>query len=222
MAAAAPTAVHATTIDDFDVGQVRLGSCFECPLSQSAPKHTPNRWHHTLAQVLGSGTYATVLLAKRRADGQLVAIKALKKAGPSVSPDDVLRMREVRALSQLAGHPNVLRLIEVRRAECEGLLARYLTLSHLTHVTSLHLASQVLREKDGRIYFVLEHAQHGDLYGWIRRRQEAAAAAAKASTPCFLPTAAVVRRVMRPLLAALSHMHGYGFCHRDVKVRTLT
>lgn len=77
----------------------------------------------------------------------------------------------------------------------------------------------MIREKGGKIYFVMENAQHGDLYGWIQRRQQEAALATQAGAPYALPTAAVVVRVVKPLLAALAHMHALGFCHRDVKVR---
>lgn len=58
----------------------------------------------------------------------------------------------------------------------------------------------------------MEHAAHGDLLGWLKRRQHQAPHLA-------LPSPATVRTIMRPLLAALAYLHARGFCHRDVKVR---
>lgn len=63
---------------------------------------------------IGTGTYGKVLRARRRADGLVVAVKALKKAEAALSWGDVLRTREVEALKQLQ-HPSIIRLIEVRR-----------------------------------------------------------------------------------------------------------
>jgi serine/threonine protein kinase len=63
---------------------------------------------------LGVGTYGEVLRAVRKADGVRVAVKALKKEERANKMEDVQRLREVKALHQLAGHRNIVNLIEVR------------------------------------------------------------------------------------------------------------
>lgn len=83
MAAATSTAVHATTIDDFDVGQVILGSCPAFPLSQHSclpragplTKPTPTNTE----QVIGRGGFGLVYRARHRATGKEVALKVLDK-----------------------------------------------------------------------------------------------------------------------------------------------
>lgn len=75
---------------------------------------------YSIGRTIGEGTYATVLLATRRADGVHVAVKALKKAEAAVMTlEDTLRMREVRALQRLSGHQNIIRLIEVSEGVSE-------------------------------------------------------------------------------------------------------
>lgn len=67
--------------------------------------------YKVLAEI-GTGTYGKVLRARRRVDGLVVAVKALKKAEVALSCEGILRTREVEALKQLQ-HPSIIRLIEV-------------------------------------------------------------------------------------------------------------
>jgi len=61
----------------------------------------------------GAGSYAVVWKAKRKSDGKLVAIKQLKESVHSW--DQVKELAEVKYLSKLRNHDNVIRLEEVVR-----------------------------------------------------------------------------------------------------------
>ena len=59
----------------------------------------------------GEGTYSEVFTAQIRRTLKLVAIKCMKAQYDSV--DKIKKEKEVQALKQLAGHPNIVRLLDV-------------------------------------------------------------------------------------------------------------
>jgi len=63
-------------------------------------------------KTLGDGTYGSVYLAKHADDGDLVAIKRMKKK--FYSWDEAVNLREVRSLKKMS-HPNIVKLKEVVR-----------------------------------------------------------------------------------------------------------
>mmetsp|Transcript_25574 Transcript_25574/g.100979 ORF Transcript_25574/g.100979 Transcript_25574/m.100979 type:complete len:801 (-) Transcript_25574:700-3102(-) len=65
-----------------------------------------------VGQVIGHGTYGTVMLAQDSKTGEQVAIKKMKKR--FATWEECLQLREVKAL-RVINHPNVIRLREVLR-----------------------------------------------------------------------------------------------------------
>ena len=63
---------------------------------------------------LGEGTFAEVVLAKRNATGEYVAIKVLKQPAKSIhNLEQALRLREVQASHLLGIHPHILGIEEI-------------------------------------------------------------------------------------------------------------
>ncbi|ETO30142.1 serine/threonine-protein kinase [Reticulomyxa filosa] len=63
---------------------------------------------------LGDGTYGTVLKAVNRSNGEVVAIKRMKRK--YYSWKECIRLREIRSLKKL-NHPNIIKLKEVIREQ---------------------------------------------------------------------------------------------------------
>ena len=69
---------------------------------------------YTISKVLGEGAYGKVYKAKRKCDGQIVALKTIHQAG--TKNDDF--EREINALSILSangGHPHVCRMYDMHK-----------------------------------------------------------------------------------------------------------
>lgn len=66
----------------------------------------------------GEGTYSEVFTAQVRNTTKLVAIKCMKARYDSV--EKITKEKEVQALKQLAGHPNIIKLLDVLYNGPEG------------------------------------------------------------------------------------------------------
>lgn len=72
--------------------------------------------HYDVVQVLGEGGYGTVFLAKRRTDGQSLALKAV----PREHANDVQReVRALRHLTRRGPHPHVIRLMDLHQDDAQ-------------------------------------------------------------------------------------------------------
>ncbi|TEB15140.1 peptidylprolyl isomerase, partial [Perkinsus sp. BL_2016] len=69
----------------------------------------------------GEGTFSEVLKAQNIKTGRYVAMKCMKNTFDSI--EQVNNLREVQALRRLAGHPHIIKLIEVLYDEPSGRLA---------------------------------------------------------------------------------------------------
>ena len=73
---------------------------------------------YRLEREKGNGTFSVVFEAVSIKTGQRVAIKCMKKKFESV--DKVRRLKEIQALTALAHHDNIIKLIEVLFDEPTG------------------------------------------------------------------------------------------------------
>lgn len=67
---------------------------------------------YRILKQLGDGTYGSVMRAVRKTDGEIVAIKHMKKN--FTTWNECVNLREVSSLIKLS-HPNIVKLIEVVR-----------------------------------------------------------------------------------------------------------
>eukprot|EP00056_Hartaetosiga_gracilis_P001389 m.44680 g.44680 ORF g.44680 m.44680 type:complete len:102 (-) comp10615_c1_seq1:688-993(-) len=67
---------------------------------------------YAVSKTLGDGTYGSVLLARNKESGEMLAIKKMKKK--YFSWEECVSLREIKSLKKLR-HPNIVRLREVVR-----------------------------------------------------------------------------------------------------------
>lgn len=147
------TILHATSIDDFDVGQVANYKPVSpsIPLSRPTPTPPPPLTlplpNPTTNQVIGRGGFGLVYRARHRASNTPVALKALDKRALHAEGMAARVANEVRLHARVRGHPNVVPLL--------GFF-----------------------EDDRSVYLVLELCERGDLYRYLKRHGPLAPAAA--------------------------------------------
>jgi serine/threonine protein kinase len=94
-------------------------------------------------KTLGEGAYGTVLQARVVDSGELVAIKKIKEK--KTDWEECVNLREIKSLSRLNNHPNIIRLREVIRVGNElNLVFEYLK----TNIYELYSA---LKERGKRL-----------------------------------------------------------------------
>merc|ERR1719434_358251 len=71
---------------------------------------------YEVTKVLGGGSYGSVLRARNRNNGELVAIKKMKQK--YTSWEECMKLREINSLRKLV-HPNIVKLKEVIRENDE-------------------------------------------------------------------------------------------------------
>ncbi len=96
-----------------------------------------------MLKTLGEGAYGTVLQARVVDSGELVAIKKIKEK--KTDWEECVNLREIKSLSRLNNHPNIIRLREVIRVGNElNLVFEYLK----TNIYELYSA---LKERGKRL-----------------------------------------------------------------------
>jgi serine/threonine protein kinase len=153
-----PTApIHATSIDDFDVGQVRLPppNTTPTPTFLSNPTHPPHP--RPTNQVIGRGGFGLVYRARHRATGQDVALKVLDKCALHAEGMAPRVLNEVRLHARVASP-----------LPCPAVAMRGGGGGHRDgrqHIVAL----RGFFEDDRSVYLVLEHCPKGDMYRFLKR-----------------------------------------------------
>ncbi|KAL4454756.1 hypothetical protein ABPG73_019437 [Tetrahymena malaccensis] len=73
--------------------------------------------YYDVKRVIGSGAYASVVIAEKKVDGSLFAVKSLSKAHIYQTTDGKAEIENELALMRLVRHKNVMRLFEVFDAD---------------------------------------------------------------------------------------------------------
>ena len=79
-------------------------------LPQSKIKET-----YKILETIGKGSFSSVKKAKKRATGELFAVKVLSKK--KMSEEDKIHLKTEIEILKLLDHPNIVRLIEVYEEE---------------------------------------------------------------------------------------------------------
>mmetsp|Transcript_28431 Transcript_28431/g.80029 ORF Transcript_28431/g.80029 Transcript_28431/m.80029 type:complete len:1130 (-) Transcript_28431:271-3660(-) len=167
-------------------------------------------------RVLGHGTFSTVRLGIRRADGKAVAVKSIAKY-------EALRARRLRRASVVASttranrngtasphassdDPDSLLFPPASRHMDEWEILR--RMQDNPHIITLH----DVYETDEEIHLVTEYCRGGELFAAIRNKNQSRASfnRARFSEP-------QTARIANQMLRALQGLHEHNIVHRDVK-----
>jgi serine/threonine-protein kinase len=147
---------------------------------------------YRVTATIGTGALSTIYRAVKEPIGRVVALKALKSQIAASSSFGEQLEREAKILADLA-HPNVVLMLEAGKTS------------------------------SGRPYVVLEHIDGPSLQELLTREESASG---RSSPPTRPKRAAPKKRLLDVeaalaiacgVCAALSHVHGRGIVHRDVK-----
>lgn len=140
---------------------------------------------YELSEPIGYGSFSTVYRARNRKTNQIFAIKLAKieeHDDGSLNPDKVLSynvkkvQREIELWKPL-DHGNLCRLIDV-----------------------------IVDEKEGKVAFIMEYAEHGDLLNLLSEKSL---------------TTAVIINYFRQLCEAVKYLHERGVIHGDIKLENI-
>lgn len=115
----------------------------------------------------GEGTFSEVLKAQSIKTGRYTAIKCMKNTFESI--EQVNNLREIQALRRLAGHPNIIRLLEVLYDEPTGRLALVFELMDMNLYELIRGRRHYLSEDKVRLYMyslmkALDHMHRNGIF----------------------------------------------------------
>jgi len=115
----------------------------------------------------GEGTFSEVLKAQSIKSGRYTAIKCMKNTFESI--EQVNNLREIQALRRLAGHPNIIRLLEVLYDEPTGRLALVFELMDMNLYELIRGRRHYLSEDKVRLYMyslmkALDHMHRNGIF----------------------------------------------------------
>eukprot|EP00397_Hematodinium_sp_SG-2012_P013652 GEMP01013871.1.p1 GENE.GEMP01013871.1~~GEMP01013871.1.p1 ORF type:complete len:479 (+),score=80.97 GEMP01013871.1:96-1532(+) len=115
----------------------------------------------------GEGTFSEVLKAQSIKSGRYTAIKCMKNTFESI--EQVNNLREIQALRRLAGHPNIIRLLEVLYDEPTGRLALVFELMDMNLYELIRGRRHYLPEDKVRLYMyslmkALDHMHRNGIF----------------------------------------------------------
>jgi len=115
----------------------------------------------------GEGTFSEVLKAQSIKTSRYTAIKCMKNTFESI--EQVNNLREIQALRRLAGHPNIIRLLEVLYDEPTGRLALVFELMDMNLYELIRGRRHYLSEDKVRLYMyslmkALDHMHRNGIF----------------------------------------------------------
>jgi len=155
---------------------------------------------YQLLETLGDGTFGTVVKARHRTTGSVVAIKQLKQRYQSWP--DAVNLREVTSLRKLSNHPHIVQVREVIR-DSDGSI--YFVFEYMADGNLYELIRRCTRQQDqDQDQQHQQHQQQQQDQHHTRHHHSSL-------------TDHRIRSIVRQILDGLSFMHSQGYFHRDLK-----
>mmetsp|Transcript_21362 Transcript_21362/g.24280 ORF Transcript_21362/g.24280 Transcript_21362/m.24280 type:complete len:491 (-) Transcript_21362:71-1543(-) len=148
---------------------------------------------YDITKRLGNGTYGEVFMGKNKENGEVVAIKTMKRKYASWK--ECLMLRELVSLRSLPCHENIVRMKEVIRESD----------------SNLHFVFEYM--PDGNLYQLMEQILANRYNRSIDKRAQPSRSLE--ITPDRIQS--IILQVMR----GLDHIHSRGYIHRDIKPENL-
>ena len=149
-----------------------------------------------LGKTLGKGSVGRVRLARHANSGELAAVKIISKKTSSLAQSTSVAQMQMREAPLV---------VEGKRPIPFSIEREIVILKLIEHENIVNLYD--VWENRGEIYLVMEYAQGGELFEYVRGSGA-------------LPEQEAVR-LFRQIIAGLSYCHRFSICHRDLKPENL-